>query len=91
MTFRQWLKQFKEDDTPLGDLARDMDMEMRDYRWAKKRGETFHPPGIHETYKPWRNSYRWIKRHLEALHACAGAMETFELAWREYQRNHVGD
>ncbi|MBR1805607.1 MAG: hypothetical protein IJ774_04365 [Selenomonadaceae bacterium] len=77
--FGYWLRvKYRGSDSPEGDFYADMIRDMRRER-----------PPFHETYTPqirWKNSYDWIKNHLEELGACYVAIETFERLWKKYAR-----
>lgn len=74
MNFYNWMmKNYKNAESPAGDLARDM------YEDDHKENFKNSNPG---KYKFWNNH---IRAYLESCHACDDCIETFEKCWREYE------
>ena len=77
--FGYWLRRkYKDADSPEGDFYSDMRRDINRQR-----------PPFHQKYNPyveWKNSYEWIKGHLEEVGACSAAVETFESLWKEYKK-----
>jgi uncharacterized protein YozE (UPF0346 family) len=71
MGFKQWLKQYKDADCPIGYLARDA---MDD--------KTF----PHDLGKNMKTRHDRIRYYLESVNACDDCLDTFEEAWMEYER-----
>jgi uncharacterized protein YozE (UPF0346 family) len=71
-TFRQWLHRHRNDESPIGDLARDV---ARDACWPRQR------PGDRDEEG---ESIALYRAHLDEHGAIAGARDALENAWRDY-------
>lgn len=70
ISFRIWIKQFKDDDTAIGDLARDIISDSGKNEW-----QTF----------PKKNNQQTILDYLYSKSACYNAIKTFNEAWVKYE------
>lgn len=68
MTFYEFLKSVKDEDTPVGDLARDA------------LGDN--------TFPKTADRKNTIRNYLDRWHACAGAYDALDSAWRRYRRRN---
>ena len=73
MMFKTWLRQYLNDDTPYGDLARDVVSDKqfpKNYPTTKESGE--------------RVDHFIIRNYLESCRACPECMTVFEETWHLY-------
>lgn len=86
MSFVDWLWQHLYDFGAIGSLARAMKREYIKWRDAKRHGYEVHPDGWDVPCLPWRNSFAWIRRHIELMNE-PRLLPCFYVAWDAYHRS----
>lgn len=76
MTFMQFMKKQRKEDTPAGDLARDI---------IRDNNQLFRA-----SLSDISNLHSLIRNYLERKHACRECIRTFEQCWREYAAQETG-
>ena len=75
-TFYRYMLQFLEEDTPRGDLARDMQYEQERSPWNTR--------DLNE-YTSWEK----LRNYLEFHRACDECIQTAKTCWQEYRKTRT--